>query len=335
MVRGSTSTPLSELDRGEPKCVYVIDGDERFLVNEAVDRIKKFVFSQGARDFNYDEFGPKTPLVRILESAKTLPAFAPCRLVLVYNADKLDFGDGKAMAEYLKTPSPTSVLVFIGAKFDGRTKLYQAFKKSGAAVRFDKPKPKEMPEKVRARAKALGLNVEPAALHLLVEFVGTDFGRACQSLELLSLYVGDKTKITTSDVEKAVQVTRQESIFDLVDAIGAKKYGVTLTYLYNLLSVSREPPLRVLFMIARHFRLLLKTRAALDQGKPQGQLASILQLPPFLVSSLVRQAKTHTQSSLARSLSEITLADRALKGGALKPKHALERLVINLMQNAA
>ncbi|MCK6547251.1 hypothetical protein L6R52_15475, partial [Myxococcota bacterium] len=132
--------PIEELKERGPRPLYMVDGEERLLVDEAVRTIKQYALPKNARDFNFDTFsGQSTPLNRIVEAAEMMPAFAPRRLVLVEHADKIDLDagddDGKSekkekkrralasFLDYLANPSPTTVLVFVAGekKFDART----------------------------------------------------------------------------------------------------------------------------------------------------------------------------------------------------------------------
>jgi DNA polymerase III delta subunit len=109
--------------------IYLIDGEERLLVDEAVKKIKEESLPKQARDFNFDAFnGKEANLVKIVGAAQMLPAFAPSRLVLVENADKMKLDDDAAevLLNYLAKPSPTTTLVFVGEKFDARSKVFKA-----------------------------------------------------------------------------------------------------------------------------------------------------------------------------------------------------------------
>lgn len=332
----STKDPLARLETAGPEPVYVIDGEERVWVDEAVARLKKAAVPAHAADFNFDVLnGKQTSAAQIVDASNMLPAFAERRMVLVHHADKLlAASDVDTLIAYAKDPSPTTTLVIVAdKKFDGRSKGYGAIKKAGTALRFDTPKPREMPAAVRARAKALNVQIDDAGVRALVDAVGTDVSRASQVLEVLLLYVGPEASrpITADDVVEVAAVTREENVFQLVDDIGARDRARVLAGLHQMLVVSREPALRLLALIARHYRMLLKARQAIEGGVPRGQLASVLGAPPFVVDKVLRQARGYDQAGLVRGLQRIASTDRALKGGRLSPVRAMERLALSLM----
>src|SRR5688500_1772536 len=131
--------------------VYLIDGEERLLVDEAVRKLKEESLPKQARDFNFDSFnGKEAVMSKVIGAAQMLPAFAPRRVVMVENADKvidkIAEDDAALLLAYLQKPSPTTVLIFVGEKFDARSKIFKAFQKSGTVIRHSKPKPREMPD---------------------------------------------------------------------------------------------------------------------------------------------------------------------------------------------
>jgi DNA polymerase-3 subunit delta len=334
--RPSSKDPLEHLESEGPRPVYAIDGDERLLVDEALLAIKKKTLSARAADFNFDLFtAPETPVSRILDAAKTLPAFAPLRMVVVKSADKLPAADTEALVEYVEDPSPSTVLVLVGDKFDARTKLYKAFDKAGATLRFSHASEREMPELIRRRAKTIGAAIDDAGIRMLIEAVGPDLGAAASALEKLVLYVGPGTSksITAADVEALVSPAREESIFAFSDAVGRGDVREALRGLHNMVTVARGHPLGLLAMIARHWRKLLIAKSMLDAKEPATRIQSALEVPPFIVDKLIAQAKRHSVRGLTRGLRAIALADQAMKGGKLEAERVMERLVLLLARS--
>lgn len=87
--------------------------------------------------------------------------------------------------------------------------------------------------------------------------VGTGFRHLAIELEKLVAYIGEKSQITRGAVESAASHLAESTIFMLVDAIGERRADQALRYLAEILR--EEAPPYVLFMIARQFRMLLRT----------------------------------------------------------------------------
>lgn len=328
------SDPFADLERDGPLPVYAVDGDEQLLVDEFVAAIRDRAVPPAARDFNYEvHTGKEANLSRVLDAAQTLPAFSPRRMVLVRHADKMHWSQPEPLLRYLESPSPTTTLVFVADKFDARGKVYKAFQRAKATVRFARPKPSQMPDAIRRRAQAMGIPMEAQAVRWLAEVTGPDVGAAVRALELLDLYRGPHSRepVRAEDVAAVVLTVREESVFDLVDAIGAQDQATALALLHRLVVDQREPGLRILALVARHIRLLIRARELLDRRVPAPAWASALGLPPFLVDKMRRQAQRFTVKQLVQGHAAIKAADRGLKGGRLSDVRQLERLALRLM----
>ncbi|MBI2372541.1 MAG: DNA polymerase III subunit delta [Deltaproteobacteria bacterium] len=320
--------PLAHLESG-PRPVYIVDGEERVLVDEAVAAIKSKSLGRAA-DFNFDAFVAKeTPIEKILSAARMLPVFAPRRLVIVKDADKLTADDGRAMESYVVDPTPDTVLVLLGQKFDGRLSLYKSVQKHGLALRFEHPQERQMPGLIRDRAKRRGISLDEGAIVALVAAVGTDLSAAISALEKLSLFAGSRL-ISASDVEEVVSNVREQSIFALTDAVGVGDTASALEVLHGTMGPGRSHPLPVLGAISTHWRKLARARSLLDAGQSPQAVASDLGGHPFAAQKSVDQARGQTGSALLLGLVAIAEADRGLKGGKLEPEHVMERLVLTL-----
>ena len=336
------ANPWSLLESSGPAPVYVLDG-ERLLVDEFIAAVRAAVFPPGASavDFNFDQFiGRDVALAHVLDAARTLPAFAPRRLVVVRQAEPLVEGQGSAkergaemFAGYLERPSPTTTLILAaGGRWDARTKLYRAAKKAGAAVRFEAPREREMPRAIEVRARKMGAHIEPDAVRALAEGVGVDLEAAVRALELLILYVGpgEGRTIRVQDVDEVVPRVREASIFALVDAVAEGNVAHLLEGIDRVLVKQREPALKFLALVTRHYRNLLRARVALDSGISRGELPSLLGVPPFALDGLLEQVQGGDAGRFARALASLSATDRALKGGSLGDVRAIERLAFAL-----
>ena len=316
--------------------VYLLEGEERLLLDEAREHIEKVALSGGLADFNRDVLSGKDITAhRIVDAALTLPAFAPRRVVIVREVDKIS-GEPDALIQYLESPSESTVLILCAEKLDARTKFAKALKKSATVLRFDRPKERDMPPIIQRRARAMGLELESAAVRVLVDALGSDVAGVVSALEKLWLYLGDKagSKVTAEHVEDLISPVREESVFAFADAVGARNTNSAMEALSNMLGRDRSHPLALLGMIARHWRNLTQARAMLDSGARRAEAGAGLSLPPFVVDKVVAQAERQRLGALVLGLSAIAEADQALKGGKLPWEQVMERLVLTLTRMA-
>ncbi len=327
---------LDHLEKTGPAPVYLLEGEERLLLDEARGLIEKVALAGALADFNRDVLtGKDLTAHRVVDAALTLPAFAQRRVVIVREVDKLS-GELDALIEYVAKPSQSTVLILCAEKLDARTKFAKVLKKSATVLRFDRPKERDMPPIIQRRARAIGLELESAAVRALVDALGSDVAGVVSALEKLWLYVGaeGRSKVTAAHVEDLISPVREESVFAFADAVGARNTSSAMEALSNMLGRDRSHPLALLGMIARHWRHLAQARAMLDAGARRAEAGAGLSLPPFVIDKLVGQAERQRLGALVAGLSAITEADQALKGGKLPGERVMERLVLTLTRMA-
>jgi len=319
-----------QLDKHELLPVYALIGSESVLVGEAVAEVRTRTLTRAA-DFNRHEFGAReTDIERVIEAAGTMPMMAPKRFVHLYDLHHLKQKDQPHLVAYLERPSPHTVLCLSGEKLDQRTKLAQALNAQAALFVFEPPRQQEMPAWIERRAKKRGFVITRDAAQLLADLIGVEVGNVDRALEKLSLYAGDGQAISAEDVEATVAPTRVHSIFELTDAIGARDLGRASLLLRNALG-GGESGLPVLAMITRQFRQILQVKALLERDTAPRDIAAELGIRPFLIDSLVAQARRYEERELYRALDASLRADIRLKSSGLDAGVALDRLLVEAM----
>ena len=79
-------------------------------------------------------------------------------------------------------------------------------------------------------------------------------------------------EITVEDIDAICTTQISNKIFDMVEAVAAKQQKKALNYYYDLLAL-KEPPMRILYLLARQFRLLLEVKDLLGRGHDKAQIA--------------------------------------------------------------
>lgn len=331
---------VAELRAGRVAPIYYLYGKEQFLVQRALAAIRAAVLDPKTQAFNLDGIDCKEAkegarnAERILAAARTVPMMAARRLVLVKDADGLSPDDLEALLPYLGDPLETTCLVFVAQNADLRRRFFLELKKTGGLAKFEPLYERRLPAWIEAEARGLGHGIEPGAAQLLCDVVGSDLAALAQALEQLSLFVGPKARITMAAVEELVAETRQHSVFDLANAVGERDTRKALHQCQRMLQ-AREPAIRILFMLTRHFRQLWIAREALVQRLDRDEAARRIGIPPFFVDGLLNQARSFDEPTLARAFEALYGADRDLKSSRAGDEVVLERLLVDLCRGPA
>ena len=198
----------------------------------------------------------------------------------------------------------------------------------------------------------------PAAWIALGKKTGFQLRPSLNELQKLILFAGEKTVIEEKDVEAIVGKTREDSIFDLTNALSDKNAAAALSALKNLLDQGTHH-LMILTMISREIRLLLQAAiltesgsiprfsSAMEYGSFQKNIYPVVQklaekisrkedvLPnkhPYVIFNALRHCRRFSSPVLIRYLDDLLDMDRAFKSSAVEPQMLLERFLIKACQ---
>ncbi len=121
------------------------------------------------------------------------------------------------------------------------------------------------------------------------------------------------------------QITNK--IFDMVRAVTDRDQKKALDLYEDLLAL-REPPMRILYLLARQFRQLMQTKEMLEEGKGQQEISRILGVPGFAARNYVKCVKSYGKEELRQAVEDLTSAEEDVKTGRLGDRLSVELLIV-------
>ena len=293
-------TPMKSLNEdiktGNFKPVYLLYGEEAYLKKQYRDRITKAIFPDGDTvNYAYYEGKGINP-GELIDLAETMPFFAKRRLIVVENSGffknaTLD------LADYIKTMPDTACFLFVENEADKRGKMYKAVKSKGRVVEMARQDEKTLLYWVAGNVKKEGYKIKEQTARYLLSTTGTDMENLEKELEKLFCYCMGKEEIEISDIEAICTTQITNKIFDMVEAVAMKNQKKALDYYYDLLTL-KEPPMRILYLLTRQFRILMEVKEMDRTGIPPKEIAAKVGIMPFLVGKYRAQAKAFTRKEL-------------------------------------
>ncbi len=168
-------------------------------------------------------------------------------------------------------------------------------------------------------------------MELFLSKTGNDMELITQELEKLLCYTMEKEVIEAEDVEAICANQISGKIFDMVDAIGRKEKKKALDLYYDLLML-KEPAMRILFLITRHFQILMQLREMAGGGFDYKSMASKVGVPEFAVRKYTGQARAFDSLRLEEIMRECVQTEENIKTGQMGDQLAVELLIISTMQ---
>lgn len=321
----------AEWKAGKFRPVYYLFGEESASKADAVLRLKALFKPD---DFNLREFtgDPSSEHAAIVSEALTLPVFADKRLVIVRNP-KIPAEARAALAEYLKSPSPTTTLVLLceDRRPDKKDALANAAAAAGAVCVFSPLTEEEAVERLLAEAKKAGKNLDPAAAAALTEQAGTDWGILSGELEKALLFAGKATDIGMDAVSASMGFRKATDPWAFERLVSARDLKACMTYLRDAFADAKpdEVVFRSLAQARAAYLKQLKAKRMLKAGLAQREIEMKLRI--FYDRDFFQRAQRVTEERLRRDLRRLLEVETDLKSKSwLDAKIEFEGVVVEL-----
>lgn len=344
MKRSTGVDPLkaqAEFDRnlkaGKLAPIYVLEGKETYLREQAVKRLLEAAVDEGMRDFNYARISVSDgDLGKALALARQFPMISARRMVVVTDFEAVnDDRQLELLKDYLREPGDTTVLAFVSAGLDNRRAIATALRKAATVVNFDPLDDKDSaPRWVLDYVRNNGCQMELSDASYLIGTVGVELQRLTNELEKLICFVGGKGRISRAEIDALVVHTREHSNFELTDALLDGRRERALRLLGHIFDNPPEPPqtLAILMLgaIARGYRNLLLSKDLMRQNAAQEEIAKAVGMSPYAVKYLNERARKADMNKLLKALARVAETDVALKSSLATPQLQLELLICEL-----
>lgn len=319
-----------DLESGLVQPLYLIIGEEPFLLKQAYNFLKGTLLEAHDLDFNFQVFhGGDLDIEALRDSLQMLPMMAARRFVVLKEAEEMKDSDWEALAPFFAKPVESTVFALFASRLDKRKKSIKALYETGAVLEFKKPFENQIPSWIRYIAQIHQIEIEDEAIHEIHRRVGSHLLEIESALRNLKDFVGEQRRLTLLDVESALSRTREESVFDLVASLGHGDRVKSLELLVSLMDQGQNE-IGLISLLARHFRLLFQLKRHQAQGLHGARLAQALQVPPYFLNQYLEQSRVWSEAQIEQIFLILSETDRALKSSPLSAHIWLENLILRV-----
>jgi DNA polymerase III subunit delta len=310
--------------------LYLLYGEERFLIEEAQRVLLEHALQPHEKDFNLDiVYGAEADAQDVLSLCTGYPMMAERRVVLVRDFDKLK--NNRLFQSYAQSPNPSAVVMLVcTGKPNMAQHPYRALREAGAAIEMKPLNETKLAGWIEERASGYGYRIEHGAVQMLIENVGRDLKAGVGELEKLITYVGERREIVQEDVIRASGRTREYNVFELQKAVGEMRYADASRIAGRMLQQASNPTgeaLMIVTVLSGYFVKLWKLTALKAKGASEREMASGIGVPPYYLKEYLFGLKRHGPDAIAGAFVPLLAADFELKGGSTRD----ERLVLALL----
>ncbi len=309
---------------------YLFYGEEIFLLQTYLKNMKMRILSDGDVTMNYDVYEEEFDGDQFLNAVQTMPFLNTYRLIVVKQS-KL-FQPGKKnktdkLVEGLKSIPESTIVIFVEDAVDKRNKLYKLIKNNGYITVFNPLGEKDLIQYIARELHKDNKRIEQQTARYLIQTVGNDLNIINNEVQKLVQYCLKETIITKKAVDMVCTPSLENRIFELVGCMGQKKRDRAIK-LYHDLIISKEPPIRILIMLVRQFRLILQASLLRSRGLNVALIAKEMKAAPFVVKECLKQGGAFNTKQLKEALTDCLDTDYKIKTGRLDGKIGVEVLII-------
>lgn len=309
------------------KPVYLLYGSETYLKKLYRDKLKKGILGDND-EMNYSYFEGKTAdVLEIKDISETMPFFAERRIIVIENSNW--FKSQSGFDEYLKVIPETTHIIFVETEIDKRGKLYKIVKSIGYVSEMNGMDDNNIRLFALSQFKKENKIISESALAYFIEMVGTDMYNILNESEKLICATLGKEEITVDDIRMVCIEQVSNQIFLMIDEITRKRQKKVLSMYHDLIAL-REKPLSILFLIVRHFNILLQVKDLSIYEKDKKVIAARVSVPPFSVGKYMEQAGNFTIEQIKSYIMYGIEVEENIKTGRLDEKIGLELMLLSL-----
>lgn len=327
---------LKELRAKQYRPIYYLMGEESYYIDMIADYIASNVLSETEKEFNLTVlYGADVDVATIINASKRYPMMCEYQVIIVKEAQAIR--NMEELTFYLQKPLTSTILVVCHkhGTLDRRKKLAAEIEKKGVLFESKKIKEAQLSSFISSYMKRKGIDVDPKAIAMLSDFVGTDLSRLTGELEKLIITLPTNQKrITPEQIEKNIGISKDYNNFELRSALVEKdilKANKIIKYFEE--NPKTNPIQMTLSLLFSFYSNLMLAYYAPDKTE-QGIAAMLGLKTPWQARDYMAAMRKYSGVKTMQIVSEIRYADAKSKGvnnPSVSDGDILRELVFNIL----
>ncbi len=261
--------------------LYIFYGEEDYLKERYLQRLKKAVVDETFAQFNLVEFEWKGLNAEILtEAIESYPAFSERKMVIIKDLDiyKPPASISDILPNLLSDLPDYICLVFyydtIEYKPDKRTKLYSVINKFASVNEFGRMSENELITQISKYVRSAGKEISKDTCQYLLFLCGNSMTNLLTEIDK-AISHSTLQEIKKYNIESVCTRTLDAVVFDLTDHIAAKRFDKAISILNDLIA-QKNTEVMLFSAIQKHMQRMYA--AKLFMGTPSANQKELMSL---------------------------------------------------------
>lgn len=306
---------LTDLRKKQYSSIYFLMGEEPFYIDQISDFIQDHVLGDAEKEFDQTIlYGKDVEISTVVNAAKRYPMMGTYQVLIIKEAQQIKNWDD--ILYYFKNPLKSTILVFC-YKYgtpDKRKKWFGELGKNAVVFESSKLRDYEINNWITNYTKSKNVSIEPKAVEMLAEYLGTDLSKLVNELEKLILTKPAAQKsITPELIERNIGISKDYNVFELQAALINKdvlKANRIIRYFSD--NKKANPMVLVLAQLFKFFSDLMIFHYLPD--KSQGPAASELKVNPYFIKDYQKASQAFGAWKTMNIITSIRETDARYKG---------------------
>ena len=329
---------VKDLKRNGPEKLYLLWGEEDYLLREFVKQIRSACLSEMSGDFDEKKLsGPIPDLGAVEDALDAMPFFGGRTYLEIQDADVNKWKDERLQKALCDIPDwCTAVLILPGGQTpDGRLSFVKQLKDQGKAVEFNSPDMSLIYNWIRRRVEAHGKNIGKEAMDRLTFLSGERMTGLIPEIEKICAHASGDT-VTAADVEAVAHHLPEADTFAMAECLARGDMDGACVLLSELLA-GDAAPMEILGVIGWQMRRLYAAKVAAGTRQGLTFAKEVLNTKSdYNVKKTTELADRFSRASLAgnvRLCAECVMWTRE-SGSVMEDVDALKELLIRFAMEA-
>lgn len=325
---------VADIKNDSPSRIYLISGEEKYLVDKIVAEMKKRWIASGAESLDFylkDQSNSDLPIDEFQSLAGTPPFLSRLRMTVIRNTGLFSTKSPSLSADVERWKAAISavpefaLVVFVEDKVDKRKKqLLEAVSSVGTLAELYFQDEEMLAKWIKSSLARKNINIPANCVSSLISRTDSSMRMIENEVTKIMLYCENKDvhQLDLNLLNRLSIPDVHASVFNMTDAIGQKQPGRALEIMNDLIILKEAIP-KIRLMLARHIRHLI---CAKELGNAS-EIASRLKVQPFVARNLVSQSRGFTLQQLEKIYFLCFESDQWVKTGKMDDRMSMEVLL--------
>ena len=309
--------------KNELQSVYCLEGNDRFVIKNAIDLIDKKL-NLSFPDVNKLLFNDenKYTIENLIEASSSVPFGDSKKLIIIWDCN-LKTNDAQKFLDYIKKGgAETTVFVFASTE---PGEFVKKIKANAEVVDCNKLDELTLMRFAVANFNKNGVQIQESAVTILIEYCNSSLARIFSEVEKLST-IG-KNVITNLEVEQFVVPDREYQIYELTDAISKNDRVKVFDIVETMLNHDKFQ-IGLLQYLYQSFRKLFYISISKDSDDT---LAKYFNVKPYSIKMSRIQASKFTPKQLKKINEQLSELEFNIKSGKANANNAINYAICKIL----